>query len=554
MAKSSRAVPGRIFISYRRHETAFAAGWLHDRLSHRFGSGQVFKDVNSIEPGDDFADVITTAVSSCEVLLAVIGDRWLTITDTAGKRRIDGMNDFVRLEIETALELGARVIPILIDGAKMPRADDLPASIAGLARRQALELSPNRLDFDLRRLLEALNNTLQGLRAEGMLAATGPDATLMISDAEVWLAGSGSDTLHAKRPPSWERLEEIADGPRAALHQIARDSAARQEATAIPLRAYEEHLVKVVRAGGLMFRTLFFGPDATEELRDLGRALQDLVGEDGPLWLEVMAATHIPWHLLAFPDPADPTAVAPSQILGLRHRITYLPIRGSTRRPPPARSLREDDGPLRVVLAVNRDIDPRLVENQIAAWQRRSDEAGEVLAVTVPLGPDILDALVRNTPPADLIYFFCHARQDRGPGRLGSAAARMEFAQGYKITLEDLILQAPADHRFAAAPLVVLNTVSSAVMPFLPLFLGWGACGVIGTEAVIPSAFAAAWAQEFFLRILDGAPLADATFKLARDFVQRHQNLLGLAYGLHRDGRSLGRLAVAGESLVPTGT
>jgi hypothetical protein len=85
MAESSQVTPRRIFMSYRRGDTPFPAGWLYDRLAEHFGGDQVFKDVDSIEPGDDFAEVITTAVGSCEVLLALIGDRWLTITDAGRK-------------------------------------------------------------------------------------------------------------------------------------------------------------------------------------------------------------------------------------------------------------------------------------------------------------------------------------------------------------------------------------------------------------------------------------------------------------------------------------
>ena len=152
--------PGRIFISYRRGETAYPAGWLFDRLASHFGKGQVFKDVDSIELGDDFVEVITAAVGSCDVLLALMGDRWLAITDEDGRRCLDNPDDFVRLEIEAALTRNVRVIPILVGGAQMPRASELPASMAGLVRRQALELSPNRFDFDLRRLLKVLDRTI----------------------------------------------------------------------------------------------------------------------------------------------------------------------------------------------------------------------------------------------------------------------------------------------------------------------------------------------------------------------------------------------------------
>ena len=165
MADSVASGRGRIFISYRREETAYAAGWLYDRLGDHYGGGQVFKDVDSIELGDDFVEVITRAVGFCDVLLALIGDQWLAITNEQGGRRLDDPDDFVRLEIEAALARNVRVIPILVDGARMPDAKELPDSLARLARRQALELSPARFDFDTGRLLKVLDNVLADLRA-----------------------------------------------------------------------------------------------------------------------------------------------------------------------------------------------------------------------------------------------------------------------------------------------------------------------------------------------------------------------------------------------------
>ena len=131
MAEPAAGSTGRIFISYRREETAYPAGWLFDRLAERFSPKQVFKDVDSIELGDDFVQMITRAVGSCDVLLALIGDQWLTITDVHGRRRLDDPDDFVRLEIEAALTRNVRIIPILVDGANMPRADELPLAWPG---------------------------------------------------------------------------------------------------------------------------------------------------------------------------------------------------------------------------------------------------------------------------------------------------------------------------------------------------------------------------------------------------------------------------------------
>jgi len=177
MAESAAEPTGRIFISYRRGETAYPAGWLYDRLAQHFGAGQIFKDVDSIELGDDFVQVITRAVGSCDVLLALIGHQWLSITDASGQRRLDDPDDFVRLEIEAALTRNVRIIPILVDGARMPNADELPEGLASLARRQALELSPSRFEYDTSRLLKILDMTLADVRtAHGGAAMTSSSA------------------------------------------------------------------------------------------------------------------------------------------------------------------------------------------------------------------------------------------------------------------------------------------------------------------------------------------------------------------------------------------
>ena len=201
MAGSLPTAPGRIFMSYRREDTAYPAGWLYDRLADHFGSDQVFKDVDSIESGDVFVEVITRAVEACDVLLAVIGQEWLTVTDAHGQRRLDNPNDFVRLEIEAALTRNVRVIPILVDGASMPRADELPDSLARLERRQALELSPARFAFDTGRLLKVLDRTLAEVRTEHEDAASIPEPAMK---------APAPSTTEAQEAPEQE-AEEIAE-------------------------------------------------------------------------------------------------------------------------------------------------------------------------------------------------------------------------------------------------------------------------------------------------------------------------------------------------------
>lgn len=222
---STPATPGRIFISYRRQETAYPAGWLYDRLADRFGEDQVFKDVDSIEPGDDFIEVITSAVGSCDVLLALIGDRWLTIADEDGRRRLDNPDDFVRLEIEAALMRNVRVIPILVDGANMPRTSELPPTLAALVRRQALELNPNQFTFDTNRLFKVLDKTLAEVRTAQKntssisTADASPDGASKLAPAET--SGHHQDITPAQRPT-------IVPGPVAATGDRTRSDTPKQ--------------------------------------------------------------------------------------------------------------------------------------------------------------------------------------------------------------------------------------------------------------------------------------------------------------------------------------
>ena len=202
MAGSAAASPGRIFISYRREETAYPAGWLFDRLADHFGNNQVFKDVDSIELGDDFVEVISAAVGSCDVLLALIGDQWLTVTDDNGRRRLDDPGDFVRVEIEAALTRNVRVIPILVGGAHMPRAAELPDSLAKLVRRQALELSPARFDFDTSRLLTVLDRTLADERTATEAASS-----------KAAPQGTARDAQATERPTPPEQKEQQEPAP-----------------------------------------------------------------------------------------------------------------------------------------------------------------------------------------------------------------------------------------------------------------------------------------------------------------------------------------------------
>ena len=151
---------GGVFLSYRRGDTARIAGRLYDRVEERFGTAKVFMDVEAIEPGVDFADAIENAVASCDIVLALIGRSWLNGTDRNGRRWLDDPNDFVALEIGSALRRGIPVIPVLFDGAPPPRAGDLPSALAPLALRNAVLIEHETFSADVDRLLRFLTEFL----------------------------------------------------------------------------------------------------------------------------------------------------------------------------------------------------------------------------------------------------------------------------------------------------------------------------------------------------------------------------------------------------------
>ncbi len=157
---------GQIFISYRREDSSASAGRLSDRLSNHFPSNQIFMDVDSVDLGEDFVKTIEKTVESCDVLIAVIGKGWLTSCDQEGQRRLDNSEDFVRIEIATALKRDIRVIPVLVDGASMPGSRDLPDDLKALVRRNALQLSHDRFRSDSERLASAVERTLEKTAAE----------------------------------------------------------------------------------------------------------------------------------------------------------------------------------------------------------------------------------------------------------------------------------------------------------------------------------------------------------------------------------------------------
>lgn len=160
-----------VFLSYRRDDAGPHARSLQVQLSQRMPDARIFMDLDSIEPGLDFAEVIEDALNSSAVLVVLIGRQWVTLTGEDGARRLDNPDDYVRFEVTTALERGVRVIPVLIDGASALRRQDLPAELHKLARLNAAKLSYDRYQDDADRLLDLIQRVLTTVGAKPLAEA-----------------------------------------------------------------------------------------------------------------------------------------------------------------------------------------------------------------------------------------------------------------------------------------------------------------------------------------------------------------------------------------------
>lgn len=182
-------MPSGIFISYRRQDSQMAAGRLADCIKEEFGDAEIFRDVENIDPGADFVEVLGDALKACVVMLVVIGPQWLTIQDKNGRRRLDSPSDWTRVEVATALQRNIRVIPVLLENTAMPEESDLPPDLAKLAMRQALDLSDKRWSADTEKLMETL------ARIPGL--ARGPG---MVPPAPAEKAGEGDVMAQIRKP------------------------------------------------------------------------------------------------------------------------------------------------------------------------------------------------------------------------------------------------------------------------------------------------------------------------------------------------------------------
>jgi hypothetical protein len=190
----------RLFISYRRDDTAGRAGRLFDMLVSRFGRRNVFQDVAAIAPGADFTEQVANAIAKCDAALVVIGPEWLDLRSPDGTRRLDESDDYVRREVHTALTAGVPVVPVLVGAAELPAAADLPDELRPLVNRQAARLRDETWHQDV----DALVRRLEGDEIVGtprrrwpLIAGAAAAAVAVVIAGVVWLTrddgGDGDD-------------------------------------------------------------------------------------------------------------------------------------------------------------------------------------------------------------------------------------------------------------------------------------------------------------------------------------------------------------------------
>ncbi len=180
----------QIFISYRREDTAGRAGRLFDALVSRLGTRNVFQDVTAIAPGTDFDREITAAINRCDAALVIIGSDWATLAGPAGRRLDDG-DDYVHREVAAALSSGVPVVPVLVGGASMPSADELPKDLQPLAQRQAVTIRDDFWHEDVDTLTRRLRRddiVVEHRRRWPVLVAGATIAALAVIGV-IWMVG-----------------------------------------------------------------------------------------------------------------------------------------------------------------------------------------------------------------------------------------------------------------------------------------------------------------------------------------------------------------------------
>jgi hypothetical protein len=301
----------------------------------------------------------------------------------------------------------------------------------------------------------------------------------------------------------------------------------------------------LARAGALLFQKMFFGPAAGADSKGVGEFLRRMVSDRTKrLKLQIVAeSVPVPWGLLYVGDAAAGAKLDWDNFIGMRHVIEQIPLQNTLSVSDSA--IPSNKPHLAVSVNVNSGIDVQMGANFVAQqqsfWEDATASRKRVRVTTRTTSAEVSRALADGATDDQILYFYCHA-ESTGLTDIGGPDASCLVLTDKGITLGELNLDAPITAQLRGSPLVFINACESAEMSpafydgFVPYFMAKGARGVVGTECQTPALFAAEWARRFFERFLDGEPLGEAFLHLRREFLEQHNNPLGLLYAVHCDG------------------
>jgi hypothetical protein len=311
-------MPG-IFISYRREDSAGYPGRLYDVLTEEFGEKSVFMDVDGIRPGEDFIRLIEEKVAACDVLVALIGRKWLDSADERGKRRLENAEDFVRLEIAHALRRGIRVVPVLVGGASMPPAVAMPDELKALSARNGLEIHDSMFRESVRRLVAELRAVMggQGVRRKALRMAVGVAAVALIG-ASLAIFAPDENSRGKGEASAAEKMPDLEDASGTAVkvkvkipEKITELPAAEEADAGGVLTPPESHEVTGPRRPRLLWSApvttggawdvVALAGDGTAFLWDKENYVVSGVGAGGELWAYTREAPRY-WSVRGYDD------------------------------------------------------------------------------------------------------------------------------------------------------------------------------------------------------------------------------------------------------------
>ncbi len=377
-------------------------------------------------------------------------------------------------------------------------------------------------------------------------------------DCVIW----GSVAARARLPIQQAHLAGAIEAARqemmkVVMHQGANGDYVFQTGLDIPDADRDAALRTMARAGARLFNQIFFGPAAGADSKAVGEFLRKMASDKGTrLKLQIVAeSTPVPWGMLYMGDASAAATLDWENFIGMRHVIEQIPLQTTLSVSDSA--IPSDNPALTVSVNTNDGIDEQMgsdfVAQQQLFWKGAAKSRQRVRVTPRSTSAQVVKALADGNTDDQILYFYCHAESADLADSGGPDTSCLVLTDG-RITLGDLSLDAPTSTQLKGSPLVFINACESAELSpsfydgFVPYFLAKGARGVVGTECKTPALFAVAFAQRFFDRFLDGAPLGETFLDLRQEFLQDHGNPLGLMYAVHCDGDTQIKPALAAVS------